>query len=65
LGDGIPVVPDFNMEYGLLCNHSGRLEQAEKLLAAALEKRKTLLGEDHPDTLSAMNSLAMAYLALG
>jgi hypothetical protein len=65
LGDGIPVVPDFNMEYGLLCHHSRRLEQAEKLLAAALAKRKTLLGEDHPDTLSAMNSLAMAYLALG
>ncbi|KAJ7822084.1 hypothetical protein B0H14DRAFT_3146484 [Mycena olivaceomarginata] len=57
LGDGIPVVPDFNMEYGLLCHHSRRLEQAEKLLAAALAKRKTLFG--------AMNSLAMAYLALG
>jgi hypothetical protein len=34
-------------------------------LTSRLEKRKAKLGPDHPDTLTSMNDLAMAYLAVG
>ncbi|KAJ7077767.1 hypothetical protein C8R44DRAFT_581340, partial [Mycena epipterygia] len=42
-----------------------KLEEAEKLEVVVLEKRKTVLGEDHPHTLTAMNNLASTYRDLG
>ncbi|KAJ7495148.1 hypothetical protein FB451DRAFT_1477707 [Mycena latifolia] len=63
--DEMPVAPDFNIEYGLLCFELRRFRQAEKLLITALEKRQTLLGDDHLDTLIAMSHLANTYHALG
>ena len=39
----------------------GRYERAEPQLEAALETRKRVLGDEHPDTLSSMNNLAVLY----
>ncbi|KAJ7615822.1 hypothetical protein FB45DRAFT_1106514 [Roridomyces roridus] len=59
------VVPPFNLEYGLLYYYTGRFAQAEKLLVPALATRRAALGDDHFDTLVAMNHLATTYLRLG
>ncbi|KAJ7120328.1 hypothetical protein C8R44DRAFT_623906 [Mycena epipterygia] len=42
-----------------------KLTEAEQLQVAVVEKRKTVLGEDHPDTLTAMHDLASTYHVLG
>jgi len=39
----------------------GRNEEAEKLLSEAVEIRRRVLGEEHPDTLGSMNILAVVY----
>ena len=36
--------------------------KAEELYIACLDKRRILLGEDHPNTLNSMNNLAGLYL---
>ncbi|KAJ7815459.1 hypothetical protein B0H13DRAFT_2293374 [Mycena leptocephala] len=43
----------------------GRSKEAAELQAMVLEKRKLLLGEEHPDTLIAMANLAASYRELG
>ncbi|KAJ7077766.1 hypothetical protein C8R44DRAFT_845010 [Mycena epipterygia] len=43
----------------------GKLEEAEKLQVVVVEKRKTVWGEDHPDTLTAMAGLAKTYYEMG
>ncbi|KAJ7697133.1 P-loop containing nucleoside triphosphate hydrolase protein [Mycena olivaceomarginata] len=43
----------------------GRFKEAEHLDAMVLEKRKQLLGADHPNTLGAMANLAATYRQLG
>ncbi|KAF8143142.1 hypothetical protein K438DRAFT_1784018 [Mycena galopus ATCC 62051] len=43
----------------------GMYKEAESLEAMVLEKRKQLLGADHPDTLWAMANLAATYHTLG
>jgi tetratricopeptide (TPR) repeat protein len=43
----------------------GDYRAARPHLERALEIRRQLLGEDHPDTLAAMNALALLYKALG
>ncbi|KAJ7878244.1 acyl transferase/acyl hydrolase/lysophospholipase [Mycena leptocephala] len=49
-----------------MCWRSGsRYQEAEPLESIVLEKRKQLLGADHPDTLSAMANLAATYRNLG
>ncbi|KAJ7852228.1 hypothetical protein B0H13DRAFT_2284385 [Mycena leptocephala] len=55
----------FQEEYALVYFDSGRFEEAESLDIMVLEKRKQLLGADHPDTLSAMANLAATYRELG
>jgi hypothetical protein len=45
--------------------HAGRSEEAKELDLAALERRKQVLGIDHPDTLLTMEALALAYEKLG
>jgi hypothetical protein len=39
----------------------GRWEEAEQLEVQVMETRKMKLGEDHPDTLTSMASLASTY----
>jgi hypothetical protein len=36
----------------------GQLDEAAKIFKEVLEKRKRILGEEHPSTISAMNNLA-------
>ncbi|NIV49142.1 MAG: tetratricopeptide repeat protein [Gammaproteobacteria bacterium] len=43
----------------------GRYERAEPQLKAALATRESVLGPDHPDTLSSMNALAVLYWSQG
>jgi tetratricopeptide (TPR) repeat protein len=43
----------------------GIYSQAQKQIERAIELRRRLLGEDHPDTLSVMNDLAYLYRAEG
>jgi tetratricopeptide (TPR) repeat protein len=43
----------------------GHLGQAEAVLQKARATREDLLGADHPDTLTSLNSLAALYLACG
>ncbi|KAJ7840938.1 putative kinesin [Mycena olivaceomarginata] len=55
----------FHTEYARIYFDSGRFKEAEDLDAMVLEKRKQLLGADHPDTLQAMANLAATYRQLG
>jgi tetratricopeptide (TPR) repeat protein len=48
-----------------LYRFQGRDEQAEPLLVQALEMRKRILGEDHPDVASSLNNLASLYKSQG
>jgi tetratricopeptide (TPR) repeat protein len=49
-----------------LCLHSeGRYTEAEGLLKQAMETHKRMLGQEHPDTLSSMNNLALTYRKQG
>jgi tetratricopeptide (TPR) repeat protein len=49
----------------LAYKESGKLTKAVPLLEEALQKQKTQLGPDHPDTLQSMNNLALAHMASG
>lgn len=44
---------------GRLCKLYGRLEQAERLTRRALEVKQYVMGDDHPDTLTALDNLAL------
>jgi hypothetical protein len=46
---------------GLTYSEQGRWKDAEVLEVVVMEKRKQLLGEDHPDTLTSMGNLAATY----
>ena len=39
----------------------GRTGEAARLQEEVLEKRRRILGDDHPDTLTTMNNLASTY----
>ena len=43
----------------------GKYELAQPLYIECLEKRKQLLGDDHPDTLASINNLAILYYNQG
>ncbi|KAJ7205258.1 hypothetical protein GGX14DRAFT_458838, partial [Mycena pura] len=43
----------------------GQFEEAKELEVLVLEQRKKLLGDHHPDTLTAMANLAATYWNLG
>ncbi|KAF8195195.1 P-loop containing nucleoside triphosphate hydrolase protein [Mycena galopus ATCC 62051] len=55
----------FREQYGLIFWEAGKFKQSEKLLEEVLEKRKQLLGDNHPDTLRTMGNLASTYSDLG
>ncbi|KAJ6547899.1 hypothetical protein DFH09DRAFT_631824 [Mycena vulgaris] len=57
--------PDFRNDYGRLYYYAGRLKDAEQLALAVLEHRRSVLGEDHLDTLHAMGALAATYTKSG
>ncbi|KAF7343055.1 FabD/lysophospholipase-like protein [Mycena venus] len=57
--------PYFNSDFGEVYFFSGRWQDAQICEAVAFEKYKEILGEDHPDTLSAMGALAWTYNKLG
>ncbi|KAJ6547782.1 hypothetical protein DFH09DRAFT_1505737 [Mycena vulgaris] len=61
----IHITPDFQIDYGRLYFYADRLKNAEQLELAVVERRRTVLGEDHPDTLHAMGSLTSTYRKLG
>ncbi|MDF5726005.1 MAG: tetratricopeptide repeat protein [Rhizonema sp. PD37] len=52
-----------NLAY--LYNSHGKYSEAEPLLVEALELRKRLLGEDHPDVATSLNNLASLYKSQG
>lgn len=56
-------VANFGAQYGRIFFESGNYEKAEKLQFTVLEQRK-LLGDGHPDTLAAMEDLALTYSML-
>jgi tetratricopeptide (TPR) repeat protein len=43
---------------GILYMDQGKLDEAAKMFKEVVEKRKRILGDEHPSTISAMNSLA-------
>jgi hypothetical protein len=43
----------------------GRLDEAEELNLEVMEKRRKILGADHPDTLTSMNNLSFIWKAMG
>jgi len=49
----------------LLYDSQGRYDQAEPLYLQALELRKRLLGEEHPDVATSINNLALLYKSQG
>ena len=48
-----------------LYSSQGRYEEAEPLYIQALDMRKKLLGEEHPDVATSLNNLAGLYFSQG
>ena len=46
---------------GEIYRSHGRYAAAEPLLTRALEVRRRVLGDEHPDTLTSMSNLALLY----
>ncbi|KAJ7803119.1 hypothetical protein B0H14DRAFT_3778711 [Mycena olivaceomarginata] len=59
------VKPMFQSKYAQIYWDSGRFRDGEQLETTVLERKKTLLGADHQDTLRAMGNLAVTYKDLG
>ncbi|KAJ7734108.1 P-loop containing nucleoside triphosphate hydrolase protein [Mycena metata] len=59
------VAVTFKYNYAWISWEGGRYKQAETLLEEVLEKQKQLLGDNHPDTLRTMGSLAFLYSVVG
>jgi serine/threonine protein kinase len=50
---------------GKVCANLGLYHQALPIIEQAVATRRRLVGEEHPDTLAAMNDLALLYFNLG
>ncbi|KAJ7727621.1 P-loop containing nucleoside triphosphate hydrolase protein [Mycena metata] len=59
------MAPDFSAAYGWLYFWSDRLQEAKALIISALERWRTLKGDDDLDTLYLMQSLGVTYSRLG
>ncbi|KAJ7115195.1 P-loop containing nucleoside triphosphate hydrolase protein [Mycena epipterygia] len=62
------IIPDFKHEYGKIYTFGGKLGQAEDLhmaVVVVLEKRRNVLGDNHPLVLGAMGNLAITFKNLG
>ena len=55
------IVPNLALVY----KEQGQWKNTEALEVVVMDKRKQLLGEDHPDTLTSMQNLAITYRKLG
>ena len=55
------VAASIRMTLGTIYQHLGAPQLAEPHLARAFELRHAALGDEHPDTISAMSNLAVAY----
>ncbi|KAF8133603.1 hypothetical protein K438DRAFT_1739049 [Mycena galopus ATCC 62051] len=55
----------FGLEYADIYWYAGQSPEAMKLELNTLGKRREILGDDHPDTMIAMNNLAYTYHSLG
>ena len=47
--------------FSIVFDHIGSWDEKEKVLNAAINERKAMLGSGHPDTLGTMNNLALTY----
>ncbi|KAK9384161.1 hypothetical protein V1515DRAFT_589424, partial [Lipomyces mesembrius] len=56
---------DLAWKVGNCLYSDGRWKEAETLLVQVMEFRKTVLGEEHPDTLESMNDLAELFNSQG
>jgi len=65
LADKAVVESSIRMALGLTYQKLGELREAEIHLARACDLRLVVLGEEHPDTLESMTSLAILYANLG
>ncbi|KAJ6535347.1 hypothetical protein DFH09DRAFT_1324968 [Mycena vulgaris] len=63
-GDG-EIKPDFQQEYAEVYRSAGLYENVAQLVVIVVERQGMILGKEHPDTLSAMNDLAITYSNLG
>ncbi len=64
LGLEVDLATSFN-ELAYLYNFQGRYSEAEPLYQQALQMRKRLLGESHPDVATSLNHLAGLYYSQG
>ncbi|KAJ7211807.1 hypothetical protein C8J57DRAFT_1200221 [Mycena rebaudengoi] len=55
----------FLLPYHMIYYHSGNYQRAQELCTDLLEKAKSSLGAEHPNTLNAMGYLANTYRGLG
>ncbi|KAJ7737792.1 hypothetical protein DFH07DRAFT_892912 [Mycena maculata] len=60
-GSEIYVNPDFNDAFASIYRYSKRPAEATKINNVILQKRREILGDDHPDTLISMWNLATSY----
>ncbi|KAJ7764178.1 hypothetical protein DFH07DRAFT_812156 [Mycena maculata] len=60
-GSEIYVNPDFNEAFAAIYRWSKRPSEAANIRNVILQKRREILGDDHPDTLAAIQSLAISY----
>ncbi|KAJ6535392.1 hypothetical protein DFH09DRAFT_115930 [Mycena vulgaris] len=60
----VEIKPDFHHEYADVYWSAGVFENAVQLCVIVVERRRKVLGEEHPDTLRAMNRLANTYSEL-
>ncbi|KAJ7712813.1 P-loop containing nucleoside triphosphate hydrolase protein [Mycena metata] len=61
----VQVALVFRYQYALIFWEGGKYKQAGELQEEVLEEQKQVLGENHPDTLRTMGTLASSYSALG
>ena len=55
------ITPSVLSRIALVYDEQGRWKEAETLEVVVMEKRKQVLGDDHPDTLTSMANLASTY----
>src|SRR6266576_1647389 len=51
--------------FSIVFDHIGSWNEKEKVLNAAVDERKEMLGSDHPDTLATLKNLASTYQSQG
>ena len=56
---------DMAWRYAIAISRDGRWEEAKELFKQVMEKRKRVLGGEHPSTLSSLGNLALTLGDLG